>query len=188
MTNRSLGAVLVLAGLLTACGANPAVQPPQVASLPGATSGAATMTTSSAADRDSGRPQIRLDSTPEDINRAWKPYNICLKDNGHRMYAGRADGTSPDYNDKSDTAKTALRTCAGKLPMQPPETDRATNPSYLDDYRDYMKCLTGRGLAVHAIEPYGTGWTYDDGVTQTLSSEQQQKVELDCKVEAFSDR
>ena len=49
-----------------------------------------------------------------------------------------------------------------------------------------MKCLTDKGLRVHAIDPFGTGWTFDDGVTQQLSSDQQNKVEHDCQAQSFA--
>jgi hypothetical protein len=33
--------------------------------------------------------------------------------------------------------------------------------------------------------PFGTGWTYDDGVTRKLTEEQMFKIESDCQVQAF---
>jgi len=44
---------------------------------------------------------------------------------------------------------------------------------------------TGKGLAVHATDPFGSGWTYDDGVTQKLDDSQQQKVDHDCQLASF---
>ena len=88
-------------------------------------------------------------------------------------------------DDDSPQSVAARKACADKLPLQPPELDQARNPHYLDQYHAYMTCLTSRGLAVHAIDPFGTGWTYDDGVTQRLTSDQQQKVDHDCQLATF---
>jgi hypothetical protein len=174
---------------LTACGAQ--AQAPQVASL--TTSNATNAGTPSTSD-DSQRPQLRMDSSKDDINAAWHNYDVCLKDNGHRMLTGRGDehagpagapGTVPDMQDDSPQSVAARKACANKLPLQPPELDQSKNPHYLDQYHAYMTCLTGRGLAVHATDPFGSGWTYDDGVTQKLDSDQQQQVDHDCQLASF---
>jgi hypothetical protein len=177
--------------LLGACSAQPADEP-QVASVPtaaGSTSAAATTATD-------GRPQLRLDSSQEEVDLAWQNYYLCLQEHGHKMLNGRTDQhagpagdgtvTSPDMEDDSPQSVAAKKACENKLPLQPPELDPDTNPHYLDDYHEYMTCLTDGGLKVHPIEPFGTGWTYDDGVTQTLPEDVQQKLEHDCQVEAFS--
>jgi hypothetical protein len=191
MTKRIL---LLAAGLLLlgACSSPPAAEPP-VASL--STAGSTSVSTTATAIHD-GRPQLRLDSSEEEVDLAWQGYYRCLQDHGHKMLNGRTDThagpagnetvTSPDMEDDSPVSVQAREECENKLPQQPPELDPATNPHYLDDYHEYMTCLTGGGLKVHPIEPFGTGWTYDDGVTQTLSEDAQQKLEHDCQVEAFS--
>ncbi|MFI9388752.1 hypothetical protein [Kutzneria sp. NPDC052558] len=179
---------------LAACGAQ--AQPPQVASLTTA-DGAATSTPST--PDDSSRPQLRMDSSKEDINAAWAGYYACLKTNGHVMlrgdgtdrHAGPAspgggtDGNTPDMQDESPASVNAKKACRDKLPLQPPELDQSRNPHYLDQYHAYLTCLTGRGVAVHAIDPFGSGWTYDDGVTQRLSEQQQQQVDHDCQLASF---
>jgi hypothetical protein len=190
MTKRTL---LLSAGLLLlgACSSPPADEPP-VASLSTAGSTSAAATTPS----EDGRPRLRLDSSQEEVDLAWQGYYRCLQDHGHKMLDGRTDPhagpagdetvTSPDMEDDSPASVAARKACENTLPRQPPELDPATNPHYLDDYHQYMTCLTGGGLKVHPIEPFGTGWTYDDGVTQTLTEDAQQKLEHDCQVEAFS--
>ncbi|MBB5890521.1 hypothetical protein [Kutzneria kofuensis] len=174
---------------LAACGSTP--PPPQVASL--ATSNATATSTPSTSD-DSKRPQLRLDSSDDDVNAVWKAYYACLKDNGHKMLTGRGDehagvydpsGTSPDMNDDSPPSVAARKACKDKLPLQPPELDQSRNPHYLDQYHAYMTCLTSHDLAVHATDPFGSGWTYDDGVTQKLSESQQRQVDHDCQLSSF---
>ena len=179
---------------LGACGS--AAQPPQVASL---TTANPTATSAPSTSDDSKRPQLRMDSSPADISAAWGGYDVCLKDNGHVMlhgdgtdqHAGVADSSghvgpnSPDMQDNSPQSLAARKACADKLPLQPPETDQSKNPHYLDQFHVYLTCLTGHGVAVHAIDPFGSGWTYDDGVTQKLTPDQQQQVDHECQLASF---
>jgi hypothetical protein len=188
MTKRIL--LLAVFLLVSACSSPPADEP-RVASVE--TGGSVVSSTTPPVD---GRPQLRLDSSAEEVNLAWQNYYLCLQEHGHKMLNGRTDEhagpagdqkvTSPDMEDDSPESVAAKKACENKLPLQPPELDQATNPHYLDDYHEYMTCLTDGGLKVHPIEPFGTGWTYDDGVTQTLTPDAQQKLEHDCQVEAFS--
>jgi hypothetical protein len=188
MTKRIV--LLAAALFLGACSSQPAAEP-QVASV--TTPGSTAASTAPPAD---GRPRLRLDSSDGEVDAAWQNYYLCLREHGHKMLNGRTDEhagpagdttvTSPDMEDDSPQSVAAKKACENKLPLQPPELDPATNPHYLDDYHEYMTCLTDGGLKVHPIEPFGTGWTYDDGVTQTLSPDAQQKLEHDCQVEAFS--
>jgi hypothetical protein len=181
--------VALAAITLAACGSEPLS--PQVASL--ATS-ETTKTSAPSTSDDSQRPQLRMDSSDEDVDAVWKAYFLCLKNNGHKMLTGRHDehagvydptGTSPDMNDDSPASVNARKACTNKLPLQPPELDQSKNPHYLDQYHVYMTCLTSHDLMVHATDPFGSGWTYDDGVTQKLSEDQQQKVEHDCSLASF---
>jgi hypothetical protein len=180
--------------LLSACSTAPADQSSEVASLLDASGSSSTSPVAPA--NEEGRPQLRLDSSDEEVNLAWQGYYLCLGEHGHKMLNGRTDEhagpagdgkvTSPDMQDDSPQSVQARADCQNKLPLQPPELDKDKNPDYLDDYHAYMTCLTDGGLKVHAIEPFGTGWTYDDGVTQTLSEDQGNQLEKDCQLEAFS--
>lgn len=189
--------ILVVATALALLSACSTAQPePQVASLPTASGSAPPSSAGASQSADDGRPQLRLDSSEEEVNLAWQNYYLCLQAHGHRMLNGRTDEhsgpagngkvTSPDMEDDSPQSVKARGECKNKLPKQPPELDESTNPHYLDDYHDYMKCLTDGGLKVHPIEPFGTGWTYDEGVTQTITEKAQRKLEHDCQVKAFS--
>ncbi|HEV7973588.1 hypothetical protein [Amycolatopsis sp.] len=172
------GAVLFASiAVLSACGGQPAGQP-QVASLPSASAPAPT---SSTVD-ESQRPQLRLDDTDEEIKQAWAGYNSCLKEHGHKVIAARGD--SPDQNDNSPAGKAATVACKGKLPLQPPEMDAGKNPRFLDDYRDWITCLNQKGVPVKATDPPGSGWTYT--AQPKMSATASRKIELDCKMEAFS--
>ncbi|MFF7680239.1 hypothetical protein [Actinacidiphila glaucinigra] len=198
LPHRALGAAaaVVCAVLLTGCGGSAGgtgtasgTQSGQrsgeqdVASVATGTPSAAPRSPSGtpAADSEQGRPQLRLDSSDAERDRYWNAYATCLKDHGHKMILARGP-YSIDQNDNSPTAKAAQKTCAGKLPLQPPELRRDSNPHYDDDYRAYVKCLNSRGLKVVAL-PDNSGWTYD-GQT-TMSDTEQTKVDKNCTMEAF---
>lgn len=177
-----LGLAIAAAALLGACAA-PSAQAPQVASLP-STAATSSVDTSPPPAPDTGRPQLRLDSSDADVQQAWQGYYACVKAHGHKMW--RWNGVeSPDQNDHSATAKAAEQACTGKMPQEPPELDQARNPHYLDQYHAYLTCLTSHDVAVHATDPFGSGWTFDDGVTQKLSETQRNKVDHDCQLASF---
>ncbi|MFD8612212.1 hypothetical protein [Streptomyces sp. NPDC059631] len=132
-------------------------------------------------DPDAGRPRLRLDSTDEERNRYWHYYAACLKDHGHKMITARGPD-SIDDTDNSPTAKAAEQACKNKLPLQPPELERETNPHFDDQYRAYVKCLNRNGLKVTAL-PDNSGWTYDGD--STLSQTEQDTVDKKCTMEEF---
>src|SRR5436190_906809 len=89
MTKRIL---LLAAGLLLlgACSSPPAAEPP-VASLSTAGSTSVSTTATAATAIHDGRPQLRLDSSEEEVDLAWQGYYRCLQDHGHKMLNGRTD-------------------------------------------------------------------------------------------------
>lgn len=188
---RALSAVLTCVALASACGAADTAGP-KVASLPSADPSTTTPppTTTGAP----GRPQERLDSTDEEVQSLWDSYYSCLKDHGHKLFPGYPSQgtennlggkTGVDINDSSPASVAAKATCAGKLPLPPPEEEPSTNPHYTDDYRAYLACLNKGGLRVHATDPFGSGWTYDSA-TPAMTDDQQRKLDHGCKVSAFS--
>ncbi|WP_051813677.1 hypothetical protein [Streptomyces sp. NRRL S-340] len=195
---RSLpGAVILLTGvlLLTGCGGGGGPDGPDdkdgsaqkgVASLesgaPAGTPKAGTGAGATASDPDAGRPQLRLDSTDEERNRYWHYYATCLKDHGHKMLTMRGPD-SIDDTDNSPAAKAAEQACKNKLPLQPPELERETNPHFDEEYRAYVKCLNQHGLKVTAL-PDNSGWNYDEDNT-VHSSAEVQKLDKDCTMEVF---
>lgn len=191
---RSLGAAAVLAAavLLAGCGGSPSpaddtTAKDDVASLPTPSAPATGTTSSSAATpttnpNDQGRPQLRLDMTDAETQVYWQGYWKCLKEHGHKMILGRGP-YSVDQNDNSPTAKAAEKACAGKMPQQPPETERETNPHFDEDYRDYVACLNDGGLHVTAL-PGNTGWTFNDS-HRGMSDEKMADLDLSCKVKSF---
>lgn len=184
LRRRVLGTAVLLSGalLLTGCGGSDdgSSTRQDVASLHSdAPSGKASAST--APDTDADRPQLRLDSSDAERDHYWHIYATCLKDHGHKMLPQRGPDSIND-TDQSPTAKAATKACVNKLPLQPPELERSTNPHYDDDYRAYVKCLNREGLKVTAL-PDNSGWTYD-GQT-TMSEARQTEVDKSCTMEAF---
>jgi hypothetical protein len=190
--SHAMAAVCGVAALLTACSGTQAPAPKDVASL--ATPGSSGQPTSNApaAGGEQQRPQLRLDSSDAEVQQAWDGYHVCLKQNGHKMLSARqhagpsgpVDG--PDMNDDSPESKAAEDKCKGKLPLQPPEMDAKTNPKYLDDYHEWVKCMNDKGLPVVETDPPGSGWTYNGPSRNT--EEQNRKIEHDCQLSAFGSK
>ncbi|WP_461058502.1 hypothetical protein [Streptomyces pseudoechinosporeus] len=122
----------------------------------------------STSDPDAGRPQIRLDSTQEEINRMYEAWAACLDENG----ASKKDEPSPD--------SPGVKACKGKEPLDPPEMDPAKNPDYSDDVRTMVKCMNEHGIkSVVTAE----GWGLEDGASMNVPD--YPKTLVDCQVKAF---
>ena len=140
----------------------------EVASLttPAADGGAA----SASADPDAGRPQIRLDSTNEEVNRLYDAWLACLKDHG------AAEKYKRKPNDPSVLA------CKGKEPLNPPELDPSKNPDYSDDVREMVQCMKGHGIKALVYEG---NWALETG--DEMNRPHYDEYELQCQVKAFGE-
>ncbi|WP_329183402.1 hypothetical protein [Actinacidiphila glaucinigra] len=127
------------------------------------------------------RPQLRLDDSDVDRDRYWRAYATCLKEHGHKMASARGPYVI-DGSDNSPTARAAMKTCANKLPRQPPELDPERNPHYAENWRANIKCLNAKGLKVVSL-PDNSGWNYAGH--NTMGYDEQVKVEKECTMEAF---
>ncbi|MEU6146804.1 hypothetical protein ABZ848_41465 [Streptomyces sp. NPDC047081] len=140
----------------------------EVASLtsPAAEGGSA----SASAEPDAGRPQIRLDSTNEEVNRMYDAWLACLKDHG----------AAEKYKRKPNDP--AVLACKNKEPLDPPELDPAKNPDYSDDVRAMVKCMKGHGIK--ALVSDGN-WALETG--DELNRPHYDEYVLDCQVKAFGE-
>ncbi|WP_406114967.1 hypothetical protein [Streptomyces sp. NBC_01014] len=147
-------------------------------------------------DSTAGRPQLRLDTSPEEAQRLDDTYNACLQAHGVPMNIKRAalagaKQAAPLQNpDPTKAHQAAYDACEIKLPLRPPETRPETNAHFADDYRAYVKCLQKRGMRIHmvpdtSVSPDGLSWRYDDSSGETLSDAEQTKADRDCMTEAF---
>ncbi|GGK85525.1 hypothetical protein Sme01_38640 [Sphaerisporangium melleum] len=129
-----------------------------------------------------GRPQLRLDSTEEEVHRYRKAYADCLTEHG-----------SPDTPGTKMTPaeerayEAARRACADKVPLLPPEMDPKKNPHYADAVRREVKCLQGHGFKVHLVpaqgsDPNSISWIYDSLPGDDVDIE---KIQNKCRVQAY---
>lgn len=134
------------------------------------------------------RPHIRLDTSDEESEAIYQSWYKCFKDNGGVVRAVPVEKVRREgmiEGDKEEQPPATLRACATKEPVTPPELDRERNPEYLDDYRDWVKCINDKGLRVHAL-PNAEGWNYDDSVSQDeRSSVRNQEIVDSCQLQAF---
>jgi hypothetical protein len=200
---------------LTACGGGGGAKAsPDVASLPGSdaasapasgTQGAAGTPTGSAATGSgsgsapgagspSGRPQERLDDSPQQREALIHVWDQCLVDHGAHWTTTRSGPAAAQTG--ADTIKSvadpvppkASAACEDKLPLEPPELNPALNPHYRDDTLTEIACMRGHGVMVHltqdtSVDPGGLGWTFDSGMTKVPDDEG--RIEDQCQTQAF---
>jgi len=123
---------------------------------------------SASADPDAGRPQIRLDSTNEEVNRMYDAWLACLKEHG------AAEKYKRKPNDPSVLA------CKGKEPLDPPELDPAKNPDYADDTRAMVGCMNKHGIKSLVVDGQ---WGLESG--DEINAPHYNEFVIDCQVKAF---
>jgi hypothetical protein len=127
--------------------------------------------------------QIRLDMTDDEEMAVIQAYTHCLKDQGVPSYSKAKGIVFPSGT--ADKYPAQFKACESKKPIQPPELDPHKNPHYMDQYREWIRCMNDRGFAVDPL-PDGSGWNYSDrpGRVDPASS-QSRRIEWDCRLEAF---
>ncbi|MFI6338751.1 hypothetical protein [Streptomyces sp. NPDC050535] len=134
-------------------------------------------------DPDAGRPQLRLDTSEEEETRLFNVWSACIHDHGVPMQAIVKDGKDvPEQSQRAYPA--AAKACISKLPLGPPELDRAKNPNYMDDFRAEIACLHRAGVKVEPNAD-GEGYTWPSGEVNVPNLSELQKR---CRIEAFSDK
>jgi hypothetical protein len=176
---------------LTACGGGSSgTSDPQVASLPstGAASGASQQAggQSVTSANSTGRPQERLDDTPQQDAAYIRAWDVCLVAHGAH-YSGMQGKDGPDLADPLPSA--ALAACVDKLPLLPPELVSGTNPNYLADWKAEVACMRSHGVLVHLVsetdggDPNGLTYTFDSGTASAPADLGQ--VDTECQTAAF---
>lgn len=185
--------MVAFALLATGCGSSS--DTPRVASVPDATTSAATSTSANTqgssddADTSDGRrPLLRVDDSPARVTQLWNAYNTCLLHNGaHKPGSDEivaAPGTrgDPGVLVGNPVPAKARAACLQVRPRGPLELDASTNPNFHDESLAYVACLRRHGEYVRLLNDHDIDWTYvaghsvpdDNGV-----------FEPKCLVEAF---
>jgi hypothetical protein len=202
------GLAVLLGGpgvLLAGCSGSDGTPQAQVASLPAATSAGSgePAATTAPGKPTTGRPQMRLDDSPEQRDALIRAWDACLVKNGARYTPDRGRGAAAGAAAGPGQTAVVVRTvaepipkaakaaCTDKLPLGPPEQDPNLNPHYRDDSLANVKCLRQNGIKVHlvndtSVDPNGLSWTYDDSAGTLPANED--KIEHDCELAAFGGR
>jgi len=115
------------------------------------------------ADPDAGRPQIRLDTTQEEVYRMHEVWVACVEQKVGRDNSDPKGGSNPLWlKIKSNPADPngPAKVCLSKLPLDPPELSPATNPKYADGVPVMVKCMNDHGI--RSVTTDG-GWGLADG-------------------------
>jgi hypothetical protein len=163
--------------LIGGCGQSKDQAVPQVASVAGDKSATAD---SSASPAVAG-PQIRLDSTREEINVLSQTYMRCLGDHGAKVYSAPAKGGPGTLGMDGDPPAAAVAACASKKPIFPPELDPAQNPDYKQQWHEQVKCMQSKGMPIIETDD---GWTFNSDHAKVPANEEQ--IEIECQVQAFT--
>lgn len=170
-----------------ACG-SPAAQAPSVASLP--TSQVPTGSTASSSSTVDRHPHQTLDTTDAEWWSWTQVYWKCLKEHGVPYVEKEPGVLAPKGNGETIRGRNpaydgAFDQCDPIKPLPAPELSPDTNPHYMDGYRKEIACLNSHGLKVTPL-PDGGGWNYDGH--PAMSQDEQNKLEFDCRKEAYSAR
>ncbi|WP_188280090.1 hypothetical protein [Streptomyces sp. CBMA29] len=139
---------------------------------PSANGGSGGSSAGKSANPDAGRPQIRLDSTQNEINRMYDAWLACMTENG-----------APKDKTLNKPDSPWIVKCQGKQPLDPPEFDPAKNPHFMDDTRAMVQCMNKHGIKSVVTQE---GWGLVDGASMSVPGFEQ--VQNTCQVEAFGDK
>ena len=185
--------------LLSGCGGSSGsdATAPKVASVPQASAGA----TPGAKGSDSGKdttpsgsvvdPQLRLDSTKADIDRAYKAYYACWEKKGvpKTSISGQEATVLLTYKLHTKKYQAAVDACADAEPRTPPELDPAKNPKYWDQLREQLRCVKAQGLPMTIMQ--GNPGLFVGGKGEQrdfdkVNSPRGQKIFHECEKKAFA--
>ena len=172
---------------LAACGSGSGDSAaPQVAALPSSASSSASQAPTTTVT--AGRPQERLDDTPQQRQALIHAWDVCLLANGATSQGATGVQGDPDLI-KEPIPKQAYTACLSKEPVGPPELDPNLNPNYRQDWLNEISCLRSHGVMVHLTQdtsagPNGLSWTFDDNAPPLPANESQ--LEDSCELAAFA--
>ncbi|WP_328491727.1 hypothetical protein OHS59_02525 [Streptomyces sp. NBC_00414] len=175
-------AVLALA-TLTACGGDADSGTDVASVIETGTASSAKAREKQAQDPEAGRPQLRLDTSEEEETRLFNVWSACVHEHGVPQQSIVKDGKNvPDQSHRA--FPKASKACISKLPLGPPELDRAKNPHYMDDFRAEIACMHKAGVKVKPMAD-GEGYSWPAGEIDVPNLPE---LEKRCRIEAFSDK
>ncbi|WP_187976241.1 hypothetical protein [Mycetocola sp. JXN-3] len=190
---------LILAAILSGCaqdsdtGITRVAELPRVSSSAGTDSGTSNTPAGNTADGEgSGRPQMRLDDSPERRDQLIGAWNACLIAHGATADNGRnAPGAAGQSGTKADTypraadpvPDTAKAACTNLLPLMPKELEAATNPKFRDQSVAWISCLRDHGIFMHLLNAQNLDANYDDSMTSIPDNAGD--IDQKCTLQAF---
>jgi hypothetical protein len=184
----AMAALTVIA--LTACGSggqDGGAGTRSVASLP-TPAGQRPSSTGSASSGPAGLEGVTIpdNASPAVRNRIQDAWASCMEAHGDHHFVDKPGGpggfltTTDTMNQMVSEFPAAVQACRSLQPHSPWQELPQYNPNYQRDFAQWVNCLNAKGLPVKAVPG---GWTYNG--TSSLSQAQQEKVTVDCEIQAF---
>jgi hypothetical protein len=123
-------------------------------------------------------------ATTAERNRIEDAWASCMESNGDHDFAVKSGGPggylTPTVSITSFPA--AVQACRSLQPHPPWQEMPQYNPNYQRDFARWVSCMNAKGVPVTAVPG---GFDYDG--TSSLSPSQQQKVTVECEMQAFDE-
>ena len=132
------------------------------------------------------RPQLRVDSTPEEIDRYNVAWAACLQAQGApvggKPMAEGSDQMVPLGIVEREPA-AAYEACAHLEPLSAWELDPERNHRFAEDFREWLRCMNDRGVRVSGTPDGPMEWD-----TSGVSREERFRVTDECNVASYDGR
>lgn len=127
-------------------------------------------------------------ATPAERNRIQDAWATCMEAHGDHHFVDKPSGpggfltTDATMTQIASEFPAAIKACASLQPHPPWQQMPQYNPDYQRDYARWINCMNRSGVPVTAVPG---GFDYDG--TSSLSQAQQQKVTVQCEMQAFDE-
>jgi hypothetical protein len=124
-------------------------------------------------------------ATPAERNRIEDAWASCMEAHGEHHFVAKPGGPGGFLTwtvPLTQLLPAAVQACRSLQPHPPWQEMPQYNPNYQRDFAQWVTCLNAKGVPVKAVPG---GWTYNG--TSSLSAAQQDKVTLECEMQAFNE-